>query len=117
LADTLGVAAAAWGVLMAVSPLFQIRRMVDGKDPAWLDPPEVVDVALDNDDFVAWISEKNLGNGVEEFARFDLKSGLWHIGVIEYGLERIHYVRIDPATGTLLDTVERRWDPDVDGYP
>ena len=26
--DTLGVAAAAWGVLMAISPLLQIRRMV-----------------------------------------------------------------------------------------
>lgn len=28
LVETLGVAAAAWGVLMAISPLLQIRRMV-----------------------------------------------------------------------------------------
>jgi uncharacterized protein with PQ loop repeat len=28
LTETLGVAAAAWGVLMAISPLLQIRRMV-----------------------------------------------------------------------------------------
>jgi uncharacterized protein with PQ loop repeat len=34
LADTLGVAAAAWGVLMAISPLLQIRRMVERRSSA-----------------------------------------------------------------------------------
>jgi uncharacterized protein with PQ loop repeat len=34
LADTLGVAAAAWGVLMAISPLLQIRRMIDRRSSA-----------------------------------------------------------------------------------
>jgi uncharacterized protein with PQ loop repeat len=33
-ADTLGVAAAAWGVLMAISPLLQIRRMVERRSSA-----------------------------------------------------------------------------------
>jgi MtN3 and saliva related transmembrane protein len=34
LADTLGVAAAAWGVLMAISPLLQIRRMLERRSSA-----------------------------------------------------------------------------------
>jgi uncharacterized protein with PQ loop repeat len=33
-AETLGVAAAAWGVLMAISPLLQIRRMVERRSSA-----------------------------------------------------------------------------------
>jgi uncharacterized protein with PQ loop repeat len=33
-ADTLGVAAAAWGVLMAISPLLQIRRMIERRSSA-----------------------------------------------------------------------------------
>jgi MtN3 and saliva related transmembrane protein len=33
-ADTLGVAAAVWGVLMAVSPLLQIRRMIERRSSA-----------------------------------------------------------------------------------
>lgn len=34
MADTLGVAAAAWGVLMAISPLLQIRRMLERRSSA-----------------------------------------------------------------------------------
>lgn len=34
MAESLGVAAAAWGVLMAVSPLLQIRRMLDRRSSA-----------------------------------------------------------------------------------
>jgi uncharacterized protein with PQ loop repeat len=33
-AESLGVAAAAWGVLMAVSPLLQIRRMLQRRSSA-----------------------------------------------------------------------------------
>jgi uncharacterized protein with PQ loop repeat len=33
-AESLGVAAAAWGVLMAVSPLLQIRRMLERRSSA-----------------------------------------------------------------------------------
>lgn len=34
MAESLGVAAAAWGVLMAVSPLLQIRRMLERRSSA-----------------------------------------------------------------------------------
>ena len=34
MAETLGVAAAAWGVLMAISPLLQIRRMLERRSSA-----------------------------------------------------------------------------------
>jgi uncharacterized protein with PQ loop repeat len=33
-AETLGVVAAAWGVLMAISPLLQIRRMIERRSSA-----------------------------------------------------------------------------------
>ena len=32
--ETLGFAAAAWGLLMAISPLLQIRRMIDRRSSA-----------------------------------------------------------------------------------
>lgn len=34
MADALGIAAAAWGVLMAISPLLQIRRILDRRSSA-----------------------------------------------------------------------------------
>lgn len=34
MAETLGFAAAAWGVLMAISPILQIRRMIERRSSA-----------------------------------------------------------------------------------
>ena len=89
----------------------------NGKDPSWLDPPEVIDAALMDPALVAWLEDQRLGNGVSEILWFDLKRSLWQVGTLEYGPDRLHYDLVDPATGEIRGTVERHWDPDKDGYP
>ena len=89
--------------------------IVNGKNPAWLDPPEIVDVALTDAAFVRWLADKDLGNGMEEFIRFDPKARLWEVGVVEYGPLTKHYVRVDPATNKVVDTVDRPFVPEIEG--
>lgn len=89
--------------------------IVDGKDPSWLDPPEVIDAALTDAAFVEWLQDKRLGYGMEEFIRFDQEAHLWNVGVVIYGRDILHYVRVDPASGAVVDTVERPFVWQVDG--
>ena len=61
-ADTLGIAAAAWGVLMAISPLLQIRRMVERRSSADV---SIAYLAVLEFGFVLWIGYGiSLGNPV-----------------------------------------------------
>jgi hypothetical protein len=93
--------------------------IVDGKDPAWLDPAEVVDAALTDAAFQAWLSNHALGYGIggftDAFIRFDLEAGAWDVGTVEHDARRLHYVRVDPVDGSIIDTNERTWDREVDG--
>lgn len=91
--------------------------IVGGKDPAWLDPPEVIDAALADPGFVRWIADKELGNGRSEFIRFDPQRAVWEVGTVEYISTTLHFVRVHPVTGAVLETVDRRWIPEVDGNP
>ena len=52
MADTLGIAAAAWGVLMAISPLLQIRRMIERRSSADV---SIAYLAVLQFGFVLWI--------------------------------------------------------------
>ena len=52
LAETLGVAAAAWGVLMAISPMLQIRRMLERRSSADV---SIAYLAVLQFGFVLWI--------------------------------------------------------------
>jgi len=89
--------------------------IVNGRNPGWPDPPEIVDVALTDAAFVGWLADKDLGNGSEEFIRFDPRAALWEVGVVEYGPLTKHYVRVDPAANKVVDTVDRAFVPEVDG--
>ena len=61
-AESLGVAAAAWGVLMAVSPLLQIRRMLARRSSADV---SIAYLAVLEFGFVLWIGYGiSLGNPV-----------------------------------------------------
>lgn len=65
MADSLGVAAAAWGVLMAVSPLLQIRRMLERRSSADV---SIAYLAVLQFGFVLWIGYGiALGNPVIAF--------------------------------------------------
>lgn len=60
--ETLGVAAAAWGVLMAISPLLQIRRMLERRSSADV---SIAYLAVLQFGFVLWIGYGiALGNAV-----------------------------------------------------
>jgi uncharacterized protein with PQ loop repeat len=62
LAESLGVVAAAWGVLMAISPLLQIRRMVDRRSSADV---SIAYLAVLEFGFVLWIGYGiSLGNPI-----------------------------------------------------
>ena len=62
MADTLGIAAAAWGVLMAISPLLQIRRMVERQSSADV---SIAYLAVLEFGFLLWIGYGiSLGNPV-----------------------------------------------------
>ena len=62
MADTLGVAAAAWGVLMAVSPLLQIRRMLERQSSADV---SIAYLAVLEFGFLLWVGYGlSLGNPV-----------------------------------------------------
>lgn len=62
MAETLGVAAAAWGVLMAISPLLQIRRMLERRSSADV---SIAYLAVLQFGFVLWIGYGvSLGNPV-----------------------------------------------------
>ena len=52
MADSLGVAAAAWGVLMAISPILQIRRMVQRRSSADV---SIAYLAVLQFGFVLWV--------------------------------------------------------------
>ena len=65
MAESLGVAAAAWGVLMAVSPLLQIRRMLARRSSADI---SIAYLAVLEFGFVLWIGYGiSLGNPVIAF--------------------------------------------------
>ena len=60
--ETLGVAAAAWGVLMAVSPLLQIRRMLERRSSSDV---SIAYLAVLQFGFLLWIGYGiALGNAV-----------------------------------------------------
>jgi MtN3 and saliva related transmembrane protein len=62
LAEPLGVAAAAWGVLMAISPLLQIRRMIERGSSADV---SIAYLAVLEFGFLLWIGYGiSLGNPV-----------------------------------------------------
>ena len=52
--------------------------------------------------------------------RFDPKTGLYWIGMLESGnlpVSRVHLLLVDARTGEIVGLVERGWDYQVDGYP
>lgn len=93
-----------------------------GRDPRWLDPPEIVDRMLASSDMRAYFAQVDQGNrklfdGNEPWLRFNVDVQLWEAGLIEYGPSKLHFALIDPRTGDILGIRDRAWVSDVDGYP
>ena len=91
-----------------------------GADEPWLSPPEVVDAALADPAFVAYLGTQNLGNGREEILWYRPELDAWEVGVLgwyEFPEPRLHLVLVDPRTGAIIDTVDRAWSEERDGFP
>lgn len=94
--------------------------VADGADETRLSPPEVADAALADPAFAAYLETLDLGNGNEVVMWYRPERDLWEVGVLDwYGGPgaTMHLVLIDPSTGVVLDTVDRSWDRDADGFP
>lgn len=92
----------------------------DGADEARRSPPEVADAALADPAFASYLSTQDLENGGEVLMWYRPALGLWEVGyLVWYGGPgaTMHLVLIDPSSGAILDTVDRPWDRDLDGFP
>lgn len=85
-----------------------------------LDPPEIIDVALTDPEFAAWLATKAFANGVEQWVRFVPAEGHWEVGAIEWNPPdgaRLMYLEIDPFSGVITARVDRAWDQQTDPMP
>ena len=83
-------------------------------------PPEIIDMALADPAFAAFLETQDLTNGREVIAWYDANRDLWEVGVMPwYETEppRIHGVLVDAATGTVTGPLDRAWIQDVDPAP
>jgi hypothetical protein len=94
--------------------------VVGGADETRLSPPEVADAALADPAFAAYLETLDLGNGNEDVMWYRPERDLWEVGVLDwYGGPgaTMHLVLVDPFSGAIVDTVDRPWDRDLDGFP
>jgi hypothetical protein len=86
----------------------------------FIHPAEAIDVALLDPRLAGVIADRDLWNGNEDVVRFDVKRGIWSVGLLEHhgdGHATVHLVEIDGATGARLGWIERPWDYDREGVP
>lgn len=92
-----------------------------GADESWLSPPEIVDAALADPDFVTFLEGLRLGSGIAEILWYRPNRAVWEVGVLDWGYggekDMLHLVLVDPHTGEIRATVDREWDEEKDGAP
>jgi hypothetical protein len=100
--------------------------VVGGVDATWLSPPEVVDAALADAAFLAYIDEQDglcrcgLGSGRQEILWYRPELGAWEVGLLiwyDFPEPRMQLWLVDPHSGAILDRVDRPWDEERDGFP
>ena len=85
-----------------------------------LSPAQVVDAAVADAGFAAYLETQELASGREAIAWYDAEAGVWEVGVMpwyETQPPRIHGVLVDPVTGAVLGKLDRPWDEEADGFP
>jgi hypothetical protein len=86
------------------------------RDPLLLHPPDVVDAAVADPEFMAQIVPR-LPSGHDAVLQFDIAAGEWEVGLLGYDRRTYYLAIVDPRFGEVLRLVERPWDSDVDGFP
>src|SRR4029079_11169490 len=78
--------------------------LIGGLDGNRLTPPEIVDAALADPSFVAYLDTQQLGDGRDEILWYYPTRDVWEVGVLpwhETKPPRIHGVLVDPVTGEI----------------
>ena len=93
-----------------------------GKAAGRLDPPEVIDIALQDPEFAAWFAPIDFGNAAEHWFKYLPDEDRWQVGLLRWYVPEadkatLHYLVIDPVGGGITDRVERLWDVKKDGWP
>lgn len=94
--------------------------VVGGRDRTLLDPGEVVDAALADADFAAWIEGQEMRSGADAVLRMAPDQDVWWVGLVQYfddKTSRLHAVLVHPRTGAVLGTVDRDWSFETEGNP
>ncbi len=94
--------------------------VVGGTGGDRLSPAQVVDAAVADPEFAAYLGAQELASGREELAWYDAEADAWEVGVMpwyETDPPRIHGVLVHPVTGAILGILDRAWDQDADGFP
>lgn len=83
-----------------------------GKDPALLDPTEIVDAAITDAEFGAWLGRSYKASGQEPLLWFDDEEQVWHVELLSYFEPEywIHGVTVDPWSGEVVGVVDHAWD-------
>jgi hypothetical protein len=96
-----------------------VSRVVEARDPALLDPGEVVDAALADPRFAAWVTAQPHRSGADAILRVAPDGNGWWVGLLSFlgdGAARLHVVVVDPRTGAIRRTIDRDWSLEAEGY-
>ena len=100
-----------------VSIRFMLPAWVTTPEGPQLSPAEIVDAALSDGDFAAFVRTQDLGNGREAIAWYRPAENVWEVALlIWYPTAHIRGVQVDP-TGNVLEAFDRPWDQETDGFP
>jgi hypothetical protein len=97
-----------------------LETWIEGDGIAWLHPADAVDAALLDTRLTKILASRRLHNGNERLLRFDPKTGLYEIGLVESGdlpVPRAEYTQIDARTGAIVGFIDRAWDFSAEGNP
>jgi hypothetical protein len=90
--------------------------VMDGRDPAMLHPMEIVDAALADPAFAAWVDAVEIGNASDQFIQYDPEADLWEVGVYFNRGDHFVVALVDPRTGSVEGVIDRPRGPD-EPYP
>ena len=90
---------------------------IAGQPDALLDPAEAVDIALTDPRLTSLLVTHDLRNGNQGVLRFDPKTGVYEVGLLESDSLQVHLVLVNARSGEMVGFVERSWNVQVDGFP
>jgi hypothetical protein len=88
-----------------------------GRDEDMLHPMEIVDAALADPRFRAFIEPIRIGAASDHVIWYDETLDVWEVGVFLYRSDRFRVGLVDPRTGEVLGITDRPWREGEEPYP